>query len=606
MTINSQISDAVAAGKISAASQKNIERWLSGDKYKEYASEIEQLIAAEDWQTLDDAFFQILPFGTGGRRGTVGVGSNRINRVTMGESAQGLATYLADVSPANKKRGVVIAYDTRLTGIEFTQFVASVFAANDFTTYVFDGHRTTPELSFAVRHLKTAAGIVVSASHNPASDNGFKVYWEDGGQLVPPHDDKLLEISSAVPIINYQDYAAAVANKTIQLIGQEIDDLYIASVLAESVTPSRSATIVYSPLHGTGATNVQRTLEQAGFTLSVVANQATPDGNFPNVHDQLPNPELPGASNEVIAQATAEKADLGMTTDPDADRIGVVARTGNNKYEFLNGNQIASLICDHVLSALHAQNKLSAQHFICKTIVTTDLLDAIAHNYGVRSDSNLLVGFKYIAEQIRLNEDNGDQTFVFGGEESHGILKGSYTRDKDAAVGAMLIAEYASTAKDKGHDLVWQLHELYRQYGLYWETLHNIFYTGANGFSSMTRIMEGLRSTPATELAGETVVRITDRLTGTETDPRTDSPGTTVSGTKGDVLVFSLSEDNRRRITVRPSGTEAKLKLYTQLHDPISPTAEEAEVILQQQTTNAQANAILDAMIAYMDSLPAS
>lgn len=560
-------------GKLSPEAAANVQKWLTEKKYTEYRDEVQKLIDAEDWKTLTDNFWQVVPFGTGGRRGTVGVGSNRINNVTMGESAQGFADYVAKTIPNAKARGIVIAYDTRLTSKDFSKFVARVFAANDFHVYLFDNFRPTPELSFAVRHLQAAAGVVISASHNPASDNGFKAYWEDGGQIVPPHDQNIIDIASHVAEIKTTDFDQAMQTGKIKIIGEEIDQVYIDAVVNESLARSRSARIVYSPLHGTGQVSVLPVLQKAGFkNIALVEEQMPPDGNFPNIAKNIPNPELPETAGEATELAKKLQADFALTTDPDADRLGLIPRDREGNYQFLTGNQIAALACYHTLKQMRVKDKLTPQHFIVRTIVTTDLLDALAADFDVKIYNHILIGFKYVAELIRHHEDTGGEKFLFGGEESFGSLKGSYARDKDAAVAALLVAELASALKDEGKTLIDQLHELYRQYGLFWEKLTSIFYEGAEGGAKMVALMKKLRSQPPAELAGLKVTGVIDRL-----DPTYTSVG------QGDVLIFNLSKDNHTRVTIRPSGTEPKVKIYTQLHSPLDPNISDSDLEQEKQ-----------------------
>lgn len=578
-----KIRQAQETGAISAEAARNIQVWLTEKKYSAYANDIVQLIQAGKWSELNDSFFKVVPFGTGGRRGTVGIGPNRINKITIGESAQGLAHYVQNQTGNVQEAGVVIAHDTRLTSREFAEYVACIFAANGFTAYLFDSFRATPELSFAVRHLKAAAGVVISASHNPPPDNGFKAYWSDGGQIVPPHDEGIMQEVAQVDSILTVDFAEAINKQQIIPIGDEVDTAYIQAVIRESLLPTRSASLAYSPLHGTGSTNAQRVLEAAGFSdLVVVAEQATPDGHFPNIANNIPNPEVRATNDLVTQYAKQHGADIGITTDPDADRLGVVAKDEAGNYQFLTGNQIAALIGHFILEQLHFQKKLTPQHFIAKTIVTTDMLDAIAQAFGVTIYNNLLVGFKYIAELIRHKEES--EIFVFGGEESHGILKGAYTRDKDAAVAALMIAELTGYLKDQGHTLVWQLNQLYRKYGMYWETLTSLAYQGAEGFTTMSTIMRNLREHPPTAIGDHTITSIIDRLVSSE-------------GTKGDVLVFHLSADKHTRVTIRPSGTEPKLKIYTQVYQPIDSNSNDHELETAKQTVAEQAQTIESAIV---------
>jgi len=587
----SQIKQALADHHLSATAADHITLWLSEAKFSEYLPELKKMIEQADWKTLEDNFFQIIPFGTGGRRGLVGLGSNRINKVTIGESAQGLADYLLTLGSDVKAQGIVIANDTRLTSVKFSQYVASIFAANNFITYLFDDHRTTPELSFAVRHLQTAAGAVISASHNPPTDNGFKVYWSDGGQIVAPHDAQLMTFGSRVKTIKTTDFAAAKESGQIKIIGPEVDQAYITALANESLHSSRSAVIAYSPLHGTGTKSVLPVLKSVGFKdINLVEQQLSPDGHFPNIAKNIPNPEVISASDEVTKLAQATQSDIAITTDPDADRLGVIAHDSAGHYQFLTGNQIAALICFYVLDQLKKQNKLKTNHFLVKTIVTTDFITALAQDFGVKIYDNILIGFKYVAELIHAQQDLGQETFLFGGEESHGILKGSYTRDKDAAIAALMISEFTSLLKDNHTNLVVQLDQLYRRYGLYWETLDTIVYPGATGGQKMAHIMSQLRAHPPTTLGTEPVLDTRDRLTSH-------------IGTKGDVLIYYLSPDQQNRLTIRPSGTEPKIKVYTQLHQPLDPKISDADLSKAKQAATDHAKNLTQSLLAYTAKL---
>ncbi len=571
---------------VSSEAEKNINLWLTDPKYAQYKPELEQLITKEDWKTLEDSFFTVVPFGTGGRRGMVGIGSNRINRVTIGESAQGLADYITkELGEEGKKKGVVIAHDTRTTSREFAEYTASIFSANGITTYLFDSFRATPELSFAIRHLGAVSGVVISASHNPPSDNGFKAYWTDGSQVIPPHDKGIMEAVSNVSTIASEDFGQAVAAQKIQIIGAEVDDAYIAAIVKESMVESRSATIAYSPLHGTGTMSVLKALKHADFRdVTLVEEQATPDGTFPNLPNNIPNPEVPTASEMVTEYAKRMNADIAITTDPDADRLGVVVQDTDGQYKLLTGNQIAALAAYHVafhLAKLHDPER-SRGAFMVRTIVTTDLLDAIAQDFNLNIYNHILIGFKYVAQLIREKQDNGNETFVLGGEESYGLLKGSYCRDKDAAVAALLLCEMASELKDQGKTIMWQLNELYKKYGVFTETLSNISYPGAEGFQTMQRIMTQLRTNPPKEVAGTPITAVIDRETFTGTD-------------KGNVLIFEISDDHHSRLTIRPSGTEPKIKIYTQLHTAVEANISDADLEQKKKDEHARATSLAEA-----------
>lgn len=548
-------------GKVSPEAAANIKAWLTEPKYAMYADAVQQMILDEQWKELEDAFFKVVEFGTGGRRGTTGVGSNRINKVTIGESAQALCRYVAGVNDQAADQGIVIAYDTRLSSEELSQYTATVCAANGFKVYLFEGFRATPELSFAVRHLGAAAGIVISASHNPPADNGFKAYWSDGGQLVAPHDRGVLDEVANITTIATMDYQEALRSGRIQLIGEAVDAAYYRAVTTEALGQDRDLKIIYSPLHGAGQTSVLPALRHAGFVnISTVTSQMVPDGHFPTVPGGKANPEESGANQMAVEQMLAEGADITITNDPDADRIGVMVNQRGKAIQ-LNGNQSAALAADFALQRLQSAGELSSKHYLAKTIVTTELLAAVAQAYGATLYTNMLVGFKFISDLIRRKEGT-DEVFVLGGEESYGLLKGMYARDKDGAAGALMLAEYAAQLKSEGKTLYDRLLELFDEHGIYYETLANVQLPGADGFKRMQAIMARLRNNPPTSLAGYDVSAVSDYTTLTRRDITTGREGE-IDCLAGNVLVFELG-DSRRRVTVRPSGTEPKLKLYVQ------------------------------------------
>ncbi len=548
---------------VSNEAYENIERWLTHDKYAAYRAELEAMITAGRWTELEDAFFKVIEFGTGGIRGTTGIGTNRISKVTIGEATQALCEYVVGLDPAATTKGIVIACDTRLSSDEFSRYAAEVCAGNGVKAYLFDGFRATPELSFAVRHLQAAAGIVISASHNPPADNGFKAYLADGGQLVPPHDKGIINLTTQVEMIKTREFAAAQRDGHIVMIGQEVDEAYIAAVVGQAVSDARELAIVYSPLHGAGQTNTLKALETAGFSISTVKDQMVPDGNFPTVENGKPNPEEKAANDRAVAQMLAEDADIAITNDPDADRIGVTVREGDQPI-YLSGNQTAVLATEFALRKLQEAGTLTPKHYIAKTIVTTDMMTALADHYGVTLYGDMLIGFKYIGELL-LQKEATDEIFVIGGEESYGLLKGDYARDKDGAVGALVLAEYAAELKRDGKTLFDRLLELYAEHGLYTERLDTIVCPGAKGFEQMQAIMAKLRSTTPQTVAHHQVTAVADYQSGKKTDLATGEQSDLACKVKGNVVVLEFG-DERRRITIRPSGTEPKLKLYVQWH----------------------------------------
>ncbi|MGB2786976.1 MAG: phospho-sugar mutase [Candidatus Saccharimonadaceae bacterium] len=547
---------------LSPGAVKNVQDWLTGAKYADYKPELELMIADQRWKDLEDAFFKVIEFGTAGRRGTTGIGSNRINRVTIGESAQALCHYSQSIDPDAPTKGVVIACDTRLSSPELSQYTAQVCAANGFKTYIFDSFRSTPELSFAVRHLGCAVGIVISASHNPPADNGFKAYWNDGAQLVAPHDKGVLAVAAEIAEIHsLTDFDEAVRNGQITIIDPSVDSIYIDTVVAQAEGTARDIKIVYSPLHGAGQTNTLPVLRRAGFMqISPVEQQMVPDGNFPTVKDFKPNPEERSANDMAVQQMLAEGADIAITNDPDADRLGIMVRRGA-EVVYLSGNQTVALAADYVLSKLQAKGILTPRHYLVKNIVTTEMLGSIARKYNVNCYDNILIGFKYIGEIIRLKE-NTDETFVLGGEESFGLLKGDYARDKDGASGALPVAEYAAELKLENKTLWDRLMELYNEHGLILEGMATMVCPGAEGFTQMQDIMTSFRSSPPEQVAGQKITAALDYQTLKRTDLATGQVSD-IDCINGNVLVFEFG-DRRRRVTIRPSGTEPKLKLYVQ------------------------------------------
>lgn len=561
---------------LSPAAVKNVSAWLDGPKYVQYRDDLIAMINEGHWEELENAFFKVIEFGTGGRRGTTGIGSNRINRVTVGESAQALCEYAKSLDAEAPKKGIVIACDTRLSSPELSQYSAQVCAAAGFTTYLFESFRSTPELSFAVRELGAAAGIVISASHNPPADNGFKAYWSDGGQLVAPHDKGVLEVAAATTQINALDFDEAVADGKIQIIGQTVDEKYIDAVVRQAEGDERDVKIVYSPLHGAGQTNVLPTLKEAGFTsVQVVEDQMTPDGNFPTIDNGKPNPEEKAANDRAAAQLMAEEADIAITNDPDADRIGVVVRHGNEAF-YLNGNQMAVLAADWALFRQQEKGVLTPQHYLAKTIVTTDMLTALARYYNIKMYTDMLIGFKYIGDLLHQKEGT-DEVFVMGGEESYGLLKGTDVRDKDGASGALMLAEYAAYLKKRGQTLYDRLIELFQQHGLYLERLDGAYFLGASGFEKMQNVMKTLRTNPPEKVDSHVVTAVIDYQTLERREVHSGKTSSVECSAKGNVIVLELDGDYKKRITIRPSGTEPRIKFYLQWFEDV--TGDDAKIV---------------------------
>lgn len=530
---------------------EKVRLWQSDVFDAETHQELQKL--QKDPEALYDAFYQDLSFGTGGMRGKMGVGTNRINQYTLGRCTQGLAGYLHQSFPGKIPK-VVIAYDSRHNSQSLAQQVAAVFAANEVEVALFTELRTTPELSFAVRHLNAQAGIVLTASHNPPIYNGYKVYWQDGGQIVPPHDQNIMKAIDAVP---YDQLCFEPAKAPIYPIDLEVDQAYwkaVLELLPEAPVKPEEVKIVFTSLHGTAITAIPKVFQQAGFeSLSIVKEQMHPDGDFPTVVS--PNPEEREALSMAIRQAENENADLVIGTDPDCDRLGIAFRTQEGTYELLNGNQLMLLLTDFVLERLKANAKLPNQAFIASTIVSTPLMQALADVHQVECFTTL-TGFKWIADAI---EKKPSKTFLCGGEESYGFLLGSAVRDKDAVSASLLTAALVSYLKNKELTLLDQLIDCYQKYGFQYEKLISLNKEGAAGAEAILEMMRGYRSNPPQKLGGSEVVKMYDYQKGTEQNQET---GTEISLSlpKADVLIFEMA--NGSRLALRPSGTEPKFKFY--------------------------------------------
>lgn len=505
-------------------------------------------------QELIEAFYQDLEFGTGGLRGIIGIGSNRMNKYTVSIATQGLANYI--LQNANKPFKVVIAYDSRNMSKEFANISAEVLSANEIEVFLFSELRPTPLLSFAVRYLQATAGIVITASHNPKQYNGYKVYWSDGGQLVPPHDKGVIDEVKKVG--EYSNVKKNIHKSLIHIINDEIDNAYLNQLnnlqfLSEIVPKSQK--IVYTPLHGTGVTLVPKALHSWGFdNLFLVEEQSILDGNFPTT--KSPNPEEKAAMELAINKAKQIDADLILATDPDADRVGTGIKMSNNEYKLLNGNQIASLLTYYNLEMLKQLNSLPSNAFIVKTIVTTELMRKIADEYNVKT-YDVLTGFKYIAELIRLKE--GKEKFICGGEESYGFLSADWVRDKDAIMTSCQIAELQEYAAMNGKTLMDILEMLYEKYGYFLEDQKSISMTGIEGMENMKKLMDNYRNNPPEMINNIPVVKILDYQISKAKNIKNNSIDN-IDLPKSNVLQFILEDDTK--ITIRPSGTEPKIKYY--------------------------------------------
>ena len=560
------IKHAQEAGKITVESEKNITKWLTEKPYLPYLDILIGYINQGAWQELDNAFWTIIPFGTGGRRGKMfPVGCNAINDRTIGESAQGTAAYVKRFVGASRQPVCAIAYDTRHRSRDFAELCARIMAANGFKVWFLDGYRSTPEMSFMVRYKHCDCGIMVTASHNPPSDNAVKVYWSTGGQLLPPHDKGVIDCVMATEEILDSDFNEELQKGNIEYCQDEVDKAFIDAVLKQQRPGPRDIKILYSPLHGVGATCVVPALERAGFSqVELFGPTSFPDPDFPNVPNHVSNPENPAVFDSMIEYAKERDFDLILATDPDSDRMGCAAALKINDkkgaWAVLTGNQIGSLFAEYQLNQACLEGdtvKLaSAQYYIVKTLVTTDLIRKITLSYGATLVGDLLVGFKYIGGAM---DDRGTDGFLLGTEESYGYLIGDQCRDKDAAVASMVFAQLTAQAKQEGFSIHEKLADIFKKYGVHQERTISVMMPGAEGMTEMKKVMALFRSNPPETLAGMKVTEIKDYLNQTTTAVGGDiSP---LTGPRGDLVILEL-ETAGNYVAVRPSGTEPKVKFY--------------------------------------------
>ncbi len=541
------------------------EQWCTDPYFDEETRDELRALRGNDTE-IEDRFYRNLAFGTGGLRGVIGVGTNRMNRYTVRKATQGLANYI--LSQNGQDKGVAIAHDSRRFSPEFTEEAALCLNANGIRTYVFDSLRPTPELSFAVRELHCIAGIVITASHNPREYNGYKVYWEDGAQITPPHDKNILaEVEKVTDFADVKTMPKeeAVSTGLYHMIGPDLDDRYMEELKKQSIHPeviremANDISIVYTPLHGTGNLPVRRVLKELGFTkVYVVPEQEAPDGNFPTV--AYPNPESPKAFELALALAKEKDADIVLATDPDADRLGVYCKdTKTGDYVPFTGNMSGMLIAEYLLKERKATDSMPENPVLIETIVTTDMAKVIAKAYDVKL-VEVLTGFKYIGEQIKFMEEAGfREHYVFGLEESYGCLAGTYARDKDACVAVMLLCEVASWYKKQGMTLWDAMLAMYEKYGYYREGLETLERKGIDGAAEIERRMTDARENPPKELGDYQVLAVRDYLNDTRTDLSTGAVTKTGLPTSN-VLYYELSDD--AWCCMRPSGTEPKIKYY--------------------------------------------
>lgn len=556
----SSAESAVTDGKLTKAALTNLTAWLTEPRYADFASQVAEHIRAGNWQQLDNVFWTVIPFGTGGRRGRMyPIGSNAINDRTIGESAQGLADYVKSAIPIGPW-SCAIAFDPRHNSRHFAELCAEVMIAAGFEVYFLEEIRSTPELSFTVREKKCTCGIMVTASHNPPSDNAVKVYWSTGGQVMPPHDKGIIERVMSTQKISRGNFMEAYAAGKIHFVKDQIDPLYQKAVLSQRFEGPRNLKLIYSPLHGVGATGVIPVLKQDGFTeVELYGPHSEPNGDFPNVPGHVSNPENAVVFDDIITRAKTTGAELILATDPDSDRLGAASpktKDISGDWHVFNGNQIAALLCDFVLERRKKEGKLSANNLVITTLVTSGILKRLADSYGIGIINNLPVGYKWICSEM---DKQGAERVAFSAEESHGYLVGSYARDKDGVVACMLMAELAASLKAEGKTLYQKLESLYWQHGFHYEKLINIGMEGSAGMARMKSLMERFRTDPPQTLGGIKVSAIRDYEKGEQRTAsgivsRLDAP-------KADLIFFDL-ERKGNYIAARPSGTEPKVKFY--------------------------------------------
>ncbi len=563
-------------GTIDKDTQERINQWLSDEYDQDTVASVQALVDKNEETELLDSFYKELEFGTGGLRGIMGVGSNRMNKYTIGKATQGLANYLKKQFP-NEEIKVAVSYDSRNNSQSFGHLVADVFSANGFHVYLFKDLRPTPILSFAVRHFKCQGGVMLTASHNPKEYNGYKAYWNDGGQLVAPHDKNVIAEVNAIHSV--KDIKFDRVEENIHLVGEDFDKLYIdanlkLSIHPEAVKEQSNLKIVYSPIHGTGITVVPKILEAWGFkNIHVVDKQAKPDGNFPTVI--YPNPEEEEAMSMAMEKGREIDADVVMATDPDADRVGVAIKLPSGEFQLINGNQIGSLLTYYVLSSKKDLGQLKSNQYIVKTIVTSNLFSDIAKSFGVKSYETL-TGFKFIGEVMTKLE--GKETYLVGGEESYGFLVGDLVRDKDAVNSCAFIAEMTAYFKSQGQSLHDVLIKLYLNFGFYKEKLISLTKKGKAGADEIKQMMMDLRADLPKVLGGIDVLEVRDYLSSESTNIESGKKEK-IDLPKSDVLQFITRDGDV--ISARPSGTEPKIKFYCSVREKLEFTEDFGQISIR-------------------------
>lgn len=539
-------------------------KWLENNYDSETKASVKNMLDNNESELIE-SFYKDLEFGTGGLRGIMGAGTNRMNIYTVGMTTQGLSNYIKKVFANKEEIKVAVAYDNRNNSHLFAETTSKIFAANGFKVFLFDALRPTPELSFAIRHFECQSGVVITASHNPKEYNGYKVYWEDGGQIISPHDNNIIDEVKSISSIDEVLFDGKQGD--IEIIGEKIDNIYLEKVKSLSLSPevierNNDLKIVYTPIHGTGVKLVPMALREFGFSnIYNVPEQDVIDGNFPTV--KSPNPEETAAMEMSLNKARETDADLVMATDPDADRMGAAIKDNNNRFKLLNGNQTVTLLIYYLLNKWAENGKLQGNEYIITTIVSSDLPNCIAKKYNVEC-FNVLTGFKYIADIIRKNENM--KVFIGGGEESYGFLAGEFVRDKDAVISCALLAETAAWARDQGKTLNDLLIDIYLEFGFYKERLFNIVKKGKAGAEEIQSMMKKFRNNPPSYINNSQVIEIYDYQKSIKKSMVTNEESS-IDLPQSDVLQFILKDGSK--ISIRPSGTEPKIKFYFGVRDKL-------------------------------------
>ncbi len=561
-TIQHKLSSALSEKKLNKTAYDEIVKWLTQEEFSEFVPQLTQEIHQEKWDVLMDKFYRVASFGTGGIRGVMDIGTNRLNNYMIRWASQAYSQYLLSYKKDKVSKGVALAYDSRHHSDEFVKETARVLAANGIPVHMFNYYRATPELSFTVRFLGAVGGIVLTASHNPPIFNGYKVYDENGVQVLPDVGAHIETEFKAVDEIKKMDFEKAVQQGLIRYIGEEVDKAFAQAAMAADIYPGRNVKIVYSPMHGVGSQSVLPVLKKLGFQdIELVKEQMSLDGDFPNVTGQFPNPEFPKVYDKAIDLAKKTSANIVLLSDPDADRLGMAIPDRGGEWTPLNGNQGAVIMTYFILDTLAKSGNMPKNPVLIKTSVTTDLFRDIGESFGAEVIGDLLVGFKFIGDRIqRLPVD---KNFIFAAEESVGYLYGTAYRDKGAETPAVIASEMVVYCKDNGITPMELLESIYQKYGYYAERLYYKLIEGFGALDQMNQAMKQLRANLPKEIAGRSVVKVLDRLTGELSDGQTGKLIETRDWDKGDMLSFFFSDDERNVVHARPSGTEPKMKYYT-------------------------------------------